>query len=348
IYIYIYIYIYIFQAEELNSIVGHAFRLAYAAHLQKSSSSVKDVIPSFSSSSSSGHFAYNQSQSQSSPSQTGSVAPSHNSRPQSRLQSHNTSSSLSTPYHSSQHHQSCSGPSTAPHTFTSEPTSPVCCSSTHIHHTLPHTLTHTHTDQRPCSSTCLSRAEFNRENLKAVSSCCSSRPHSRCSSNTATASVSSHCSKSLPFNSSEHSSTMRTPAPGNNISVGGQCGVLKPPSTLPGLHYNDHENNNNNLHSPDSDTSNSPTELNTTRRLGDKPPLIKNVNISLDTNLQLEEELNSVLSCPLNVTTTTQCPTMTATTTQQGNTSVIGYVNEKHGNDFQSNETCSSEDKWYY
>lgn len=36
------------QAEELNSIVGHAFRLAYAAHLQKSGTTVRDVIPTHS------------------------------------------------------------------------------------------------------------------------------------------------------------------------------------------------------------------------------------------------------------------------------------------------------------
>lgn len=93
----------------------------------------------------------------------------------------------------------------------------------------------------------------------------------------------------------------------------------------------------------------SPTDLNTSRRLGDKPSPIKNVNIVLDSNQRLEDELNAVLSCstmptsnqqPLNVVS--QSSSHTA-----GNTSIVGYVNEKNSSEgFSNSENCSSEDKW--
>ncbi|XP_075210888.1 EGFR adapter protein-like isoform X2 [Lycorma delicatula] len=81
---------------------------------------------------------------------------------------------------------------------------------------------------------------------------------------------------------------------------GGSPTVLlhkSPPSTIPGLrpqHHHHHHHHSESTHStPSSEESNSPTELNSYKRLMDKPPLIKRLAMGLGSTPPDED------SCPL-------------------------------------------------
>ncbi|XP_071526094.1 uncharacterized protein [Panulirus ornatus] len=230
------------QAEELNSIVGHAFRLAYAAHLQKSGATVRDVIPTHT------HG---------------------NTPPLSQTLAHQHSHS-----HAHTHTPSPSG--TPAHT---------------------HTHSHTHPHPRACDHSC------SPSPLQAAAASRESSP----------------------------SRNMRTPgspalasSPAHNSLVG-----LQKPSSLPGLHS--HPENDNTPHSPDSENSNSPSELNSSKRLADKPPLIKKLSVTLESTLNLEEDLHPLVTSSSSPSPSCQTSSVTTSTSSSSTTStaVVGYVNEK-------------------
>ncbi|XP_053634450.1 EGFR adapter protein isoform X1 [Cherax quadricarinatus] len=227
------------KAEELNSIVGHAFRLAYAAHLQKSGATIRDVIPT----------------------------------------------------HTHAHGNTAPHPHTLAH-----------------HHTHAHSHTHSHT---PSPSATPAHAH--------------THPHPRvCDHHCFTSQQAAAASRE-----SSPSSKMRTPgSPAVASSPSHNLVGLQKPSSLPGLHS--HPENDNSAHSPDSENSNSPSELNSSKRLADKPPLIKKLSVALESTLNLEEDLRPlVTSSPPSQSCQTSCVT-TSTTSSSSTTStaVVGYVNE--------------------
>ncbi|XP_068219066.1 EGFR adapter protein-like isoform X4 [Palaemon carinicauda] len=132
---------------------------------------------------------------------------------------------------------------------------------------------------------------------------------------------------------SSPSPNMRTPgSPAlaqspSHSSLGG----LQKPSSLPGLHT--HPENDNILHSPDSENSNSPSELNSTKRLADKPPLIKKLSVTLESTLNLEEDLRPLVTSSSSSSSpschTTTCVTTGSSSSSTTSTAVVGYVNEK-------------------
>ncbi|XP_045131141.1 tensin-1-like isoform X4 [Portunus trituberculatus] len=224
------------QAEELNSIVGHAFRLAYAAHLQKSGATVRDVIPTHS---------------------HGNTPPLPNTLA----------------HHPSQSHS---------HTHTPSP------SGTPLHiHAQTHT-THTHPHQRACDHNC------SPSPLQAIAASRDSSP----------------------------SPSMRTPG-------SPALAALQKPSSLPGLHT--HPENDNAPHSPDSENSNSPSELNSSKRIAEKPPLIKKLSVTLESTLNLEEDLHPLVTSSSSPSPSCQTSCITTNTSSSSTTStaVVGYVNEK-------------------
>ncbi|XP_063859580.1 EGFR adapter protein-like isoform X1 [Scylla paramamosain] len=224
------------QAEELNSIVGHAFRLAYAAHLQKSGATVRDVIPTH---------------------------------------SHGNTPPLP---HTLAHHPSQSHS----HTHTPSP------SGTPLHiHAQTHT-THTHPHQRACDHNC------SPSPLQAIAASRDSSP----------------------------SPSMRTPG-------SPALAALQKPSSLPGLHT--HPENDNAPHSPDSENSNSPSELNSSKRIAEKPPLIKKLSVTLESTLNLEEDLHPLVTSSSSPSPSCQTSCITTNTSSSSTTStaVVGYVNEK-------------------
>ncbi|MPC29640.1 Tensin-1 [Portunus trituberculatus] len=224
------------MAEELNSIVGHAFRLAYAAHLQKSGATVRDVIPTHS---------------------HGNTPPLPNTLA----------------HHPSQSHS---------HTHTPSP------SGTPLHiHAQTHT-THTHPHQRACDHNC------SPSPLQAIAASRDSSP----------------------------SPSMRTPG-------SPALAALQKPSSLPGLHT--HPENDNAPHSPDSENSNSPSELNSSKRIAEKPPLIKKLSVTLESTLNLEEDLHPLVTSSSSPSPSCQTSCITTNTSSSSTTStaVVGYVNEK-------------------
>ncbi|KAK4287525.1 hypothetical protein Pmani_034834 [Petrolisthes manimaculis] len=107
--------------------------------------------------------------------------------------------------------------------------------------------------------------------------------------------------------------------------------TLQKPSSLPGLHT--HPEHTSTPHSPDSENSNSPSELNSSKRLTDKPPLIKKLSVTLESALNPDEELHPLVSSsssspspPCHTTTTTTTTTGSSSTTS---TAMVGYVNDK-------------------
>ncbi|XP_042208621.1 tensin-1-like isoform X2 [Homarus americanus] len=229
------------QAEELNSIVGHAFRLAYAAHLQKSGATIRDVIPT-----------------------------------------HTHGNTPPLPHTLAHHHSHA-------HTHTPSP----CGTPAHAHI---HTHTHTHPHPRTCDHICSSLSQ------QAAAASPESSP----------------------------SSKMRTPgssavasSPTHNL-----LGLQKP-SSLPGLHS--HPENDNIVHSPDSENSNSPSELNSSKRLADKPPLIKKLSVALESTLNLEEDLHPLVTSSSSPSPScqTSCVTTSTSSSSTTSTAVVGYVNEK-------------------
>ncbi|XP_069164840.1 EGFR adapter protein isoform X3 [Procambarus clarkii] len=224
------------QAEELNSIVGHAFRLAYAAHLQKSGATIRDVIPT-------------------------------HTHPLPHTLAH---------HHTHAH----------THLHTPSPSS-----------TPAHAHTHTYPHPRVCDHNC-----------------------SPSSQQTAAAS-----------RESSPSCKMRTPgSPAVSSSPTHNLVGLQKPSSLPGLHSHPE---NDNAHSPDSENSNSPSELNSSKRLADKPPLIKKLSVALESTLNLEEDLHPLVTSSSSPSPSCQTTCVTTSTSSSSTTStaVVGYVNEKVG-----------------
>ncbi|XP_018013902.1 ras guanine nucleotide exchange factor Y [Hyalella azteca] len=224
------------QAEELKSILGHAFRLAYAAHLQKAAglhdypgstpppsppplntntttNTPGSSHPLHQHSSSHHHLSGGSwsSRRQMTASHSSS-SPSSSQRLQQLTSSSSTSSSL----------KDNGGYSTSNNNAINNTNnlSGLNNNSEKLSSRLfPHdALTHTHIDQRPCDHACL------------ASNCLEGREQSHIS--------------------------MRTPAP--LPALAGLCHALD---------------------SPDSDTSNSPTDHNSTHRLLDKPPLLKQFSV---------------------------------------------------------------------
>ncbi|KAK7085817.1 hypothetical protein SK128_025305, partial [Halocaridina rubra] len=239
-------------AEELNSIVGHAFRLAYAAHLQKSGATIRDVIPI--------HTHGNVPP----PPLPHTIAHSH---PHSHIHTHP--------------HPNSHSPSATP---------------THTH-----TVSHNHT------------------------------PHKRvlehhCSSSTLQGAASSRDSSPI--------SKMRMPgSPDLALSPShSSLGEIRKPSSLPGLHAL--LENDRVAHSPDSENSNSPSELNCSKRLSDKPPLSKKFSVTPESTLNSEEDrlplvtLSSPSSSSL-PTCQTSCVTTGSSSSSTNSTSVFRYTNEK-------------------
>ncbi|XP_037789836.1 tensin-3-like isoform X2 [Penaeus monodon] len=222
------------QAEELNSIVGHAFRLAYAAHLQKSGATIRDVIPTH---------------------------------------THGNTPPLP---HTLAHPQNHGHSHGHPHLHTPSPSG-----------------TPTHTHQKSCEHTCppslLQAAAASRE--------------------------------------SSPSPKMRTPGSPALASSPTHSSIQKP-SSLPGLHSHPE---NDAPHSPDSENSNSPSELNSSKRLADKPPLIKKLSVTLESTLNLEEDLHPLVtsSSSSSPSCQTSCVTTGTSSSSTTSTAVVGYVNEK-------------------
>uniref|UniRef100_A0A2P2HZR7 Ras guanine nucleotide exchange factor Y-like n=1 Tax=Hirondellea gigas TaxID=1518452 RepID=A0A2P2HZR7_9CRUS len=302
------------QAEELKSILGHAFRLAYAAHLQKAA----------------GIHDYPGASPPPPPSPppvvschrtaTTTTATSASSR------RHLTSQSLHS-LHSSTHqhllHQS-SSPSSLKDTihagYSSSTNNSDNSSSASIDkqsvgrlHPHPHSHTHTHTDQRPCDQTCLGTSEISNTNSGGNSS-----------------------------SSSGVSSIV-----GGGVSSGGgsRRAKMRSPACLPGLqqqqqncdidlHHRLQSNDSSNL-SPHSDTSNSPTDHNSSHRLLDKPPLLKNFSVP-----PLEDAPLPPTSSPTHhlvepcSSSNNNNNNLTNNLNTGGSTTVGGYVNEgnKHNN----------------
>lgn len=245
------------QAEELNSIVGHAFRLAYAAHLQKSgAATIRDVIPTHT----------------------------HGNTPPPPLPH-----TLAHPHNHSHPHQHTPSPSGTP-------------THTHTHHTHIHTF-HKRSCEHHCSSSSLQGAVASRD--------------------------------------SSPSPNMRTP--GSPALAPSPSHGLQKPSSLPGLHT--HPENDNVLHSPDSENSNSPSELNSSKRLTDKPPLIKKLSVTLESTLNLEDlrplVTSSSSSSPSCQQTT--CVTTGSSSSSTTSTAVVGYVNEKVNDSSVSNALSSAD-----
>ncbi|XP_069985862.1 EGFR adapter protein isoform X6 [Penaeus vannamei] len=222
------------QAEELNSIVGHAFRLAYAAHLQKSGATIRDVIPTH---------------------------------------THGNTPPLP---HTLAHPQNHGHSHAHPHLHTPSPSG-----------------TPTHTHLKSCEHTCppslLQAAAASRE--------------------------------------SSPSPKMRTPGSPALASSPTHSSIQKP-SSLPGLHSHPE---NDVPHSPDSENSNSPSELNSSKRLADKPPLIKKLSVTLESTLNLEEDLHPLVtsSSSSSPSCQTSCVTTGTSSSSTTSTAVVGYVNEK-------------------
>ncbi|CAL4165651.1 unnamed protein product, partial [Meganyctiphanes norvegica] len=256
------------QAEELNSIVGHAFRLAYAAHLQNSAPGDASTIQK------SDHVIPT-----SQPDLVSSDNPSHQS-----------------------------------------PVPTVAGS-------LNNTPTHKHRIKRH-------------------------QKHCQLGSGSSSRTSSPSGAGSVP---SCHSGSMRTPGTLSPVAA-----ALCKPSSLPGLHSHTHHHQ----HPLSPDNSNSPTELNSSKRLGDKPPLVKKLPVNLENNLEntLDNNVENTLENNLEldddqqplVTTNTslsssssscgsschQAGTMTAsqvmlqtTTTSSSasttSTAMVGYANDK-------------------
>ncbi|XP_068219063.1 EGFR adapter protein-like isoform X1 [Palaemon carinicauda] len=243
------------QAEELNSIVGHAFRLAYAAHLQKSGATIRDVIPTHA----------------------------HGNTPPPPPLPH----TLAHPHNHSHTH---------PHTHTPSPSgTPTHTHTHHTHNIHHHTPPHKRSCEHHCSSSSLQGAAASRDS--------SPSPNMRTPGSPALAQSPSHSS----------------------------LGGLQKPSSLPGLHT--HPENDNILHSPDSENSNSPSELNSTKRLADKPPLIKKLSVTLESTLNLEEDLRPLVTSSSSSSSpschTTTCVTTGSSSSSTTSTAVVGYVNEK-------------------
>lgn len=74
-------------------------------------------------------------------------------------------------------------------------------------------------------------------------------------------------------------------------------GGKDPPRSIPGLRP--HVGGDSNHSTPSSDESNSPTELNTYKRLSEKPPLVKRLTMGLTNNERTEETRPLVTSRPL-------------------------------------------------
>jgi len=74
-------------------------------------------------------------------------------------------------------------------------------------------------------------------------------------------------------------------------------GGKDPPRSIPGL--KPHVGGDSNHSTPSSDESNSPTELNSYKRLTDKPPLVKRLAMGLTNNERMEELRPLVAPRPL-------------------------------------------------
>ena len=79
----------------------------------------------------------------------------------------------------------------------------------------------------------------------------------------------------------------------------------------------------------------SPTELNSSRRILDKPPLIKKLSVTLESTLGLDEtdeDLQPLVTCS-STSCSSQSGTPSITTTGTGSssasTAIVGYVNDQ-------------------
>lgn len=126
---------------------------------------------------------------------------------------------------------------------------------------------------------------------------------------------------------SSPSPKMRTPGSPALASSPTHSSIQKP-SSLPGLHSHPE---NDVPHSPDSENSNSPSELNSSKRLADKPPLIKKLSVTLESTLNLEEDLHPLVtsSSSSSPSCQTSCVTTGTSSSSTTSTAVVGYVNEK-------------------
>lgn len=112
------------------------------------------------------------------------------------------------------------------------------------------------------------------------------------------------------------------------LSSSGSPTVLlhkSPPSSIPGLRTYHHSHNHNHVHSesthstPSSEESNSPTELNSYKRLADKPPLIKRLAMGLSGTPPDED------SCPL-VEAPTESPAQSQVNNVIGRDNIIKHI----------------------
>lgn len=117
---------------------------------------------------------------------------------------------------------------------------------------------------------------------------------------------------------------------------------LAPPSTIPGLRpthkynvLNSPEKNESQQSTPSSDESNSPTELNSCKKISEKPPLIKRIAMGLTGGLHNADDDNyPLVSCSL-PGSTPNSPT---------NRPIPGYVNEIDNENQNRNNANSIKD----
>ncbi|XP_057657464.1 EGFR adapter protein-like isoform X1 [Diorhabda carinulata] len=120
---------------------------------------------------------------------------------------------------------------------------------------------------------------------------------------------------------------------------------LSPPSSIPGLKTaqknkfvvnspNVDKNINSQLSTPSSDESNSPTEMNSYKRMAEKPPLIKRIAMGLTGNSNNHSDEDS---CPLVNDNTSSIPGSPTNRPLSG-----GYVNESEESKNKSNNTVDN------
>ena len=74
----------------------------------------------------------------------------------------------------------------------------------------------------------------------------------------------------------------------------------------------------------------SPSELNSSKRIAEKPPLIKKLSVTLESTLNLEEDLHPLVTSSSSPSPSCQTSCVTTNTSSSTtSTAVVGYVNEK-------------------